>query len=45
LLDLANVYLLNLDFKNAKQYATQALSIDPMDSLDVRQLLLPVGDN
>jgi tetratricopeptide (TPR) repeat protein len=33
LLDLANVYLLNLDFKNAKQYATQALSIDPMDSL------------
>ena len=33
LLDLANVYLLNLDFKNAKQYAKQALSVDPMDSL------------
>ena len=33
LLDLANVYLLNLDLKNAKQYAKQALSIDPVDSL------------
>jgi tetratricopeptide (TPR) repeat protein len=33
LLDLANVYLLNIDFKNAKQYAEQALSVDPMDSL------------
>ena len=33
LLDLANVYLLNLDFKNAKQYAKLAISIDPLDSL------------